>query len=250
MTQAPRDQAWGGSGGGGAVVLPPTGDMNDFDIAGDLHIGGDLDVDGLFDFGGDLSVANLAVSGNVTTALRLDADLIVKGGAPWFDVKAFGAVGNFSNDDTTAIQAAIDAADAYAGGVGGAVIYFPPGVYVVTASLNLHTKSGLTLRGAGKRSSTIRGNFNGPVIKADAAGPDPDILYTEISELFLLNVNAGTAATALTADGWSAVLLRDCSLQSACTGSGTATVAFFYTYNQTIEDWVFSGAGADHFLTG
>jgi hypothetical protein len=246
MTQAPRDQAWGGSGGGGAVVLPPTGDMNDFEIAGDLHVGGDLNVDGSF----DLSITDLALSGNVTSDLRLDGDLLVKGGAPWFDVKAFGAVGDFSNDDTAAIQATIDAADAYAGGVGGAIINFPPGVYVTTASLNLRTKSGLTLRGAGKRSSTIRGNFNGPIIKADAAGPDPDILYTEISGLFLLNVNAGTAATALTADGWSAVLLRDCSFQSATTGSGTDTVSFTYTYNLTIEDCVFSGSGADHCLAG
>lgn len=47
------------------------------------------------------------------------------GGAPWWDVKAFGAKGDGVTDDTIAINSAIAAA---AGATGG-VVYFPPGSY-------------------------------------------------------------------------------------------------------------------------
>jgi hypothetical protein len=41
----------------------------------------------------------------------------------------FGAVGNGSNDDTAEIQAAIDACPA------GGIVYFPPGIYMISAPL-------------------------------------------------------------------------------------------------------------------
>jgi hypothetical protein len=48
-------------------------------------------------------------------------------------VKMFGAVGDFVNDDTSAIQAAID----YVGSLGGGLIIVPPGKYRVTSQLNI-----------------------------------------------------------------------------------------------------------------
>jgi Pectate lyase superfamily protein len=70
-----------------------------------------------------------------------------------YNVKAYGAVGNYTTDDTAAIQAAIDAAAAAPAApswaTGGGVVYFPPGSYRITSPLTL--KSGVTLRGASDR---------------------------------------------------------------------------------------------------
>lgn len=72
-----------------------------------------------------------------------------KSGDPWFDVKAYGAIGDGVTNDTTACQNAIQAA--LTGGFG--VVYFPPGVYYVPGGLtvdsNTHGGLGVTLRGAG-----------------------------------------------------------------------------------------------------
>lgn len=63
---------------------------------------------------------------------------------------AYGAVGDGSNNDTTAIQAAIDACEA----AGGGTVYFPRGNYKVTASLTVNDDS-VRLIGDGKQASKI-----------------------------------------------------------------------------------------------
>ena len=66
---------------------------------------------------------------------------------PWINVETdYGAVGDGSTDDTTAINNAIAAANS---ATYGATIYFPPGNYKVTAALTPITKSGVKLVGAG-----------------------------------------------------------------------------------------------------
>lgn len=52
-------------------------------------------------------------------------------GLGWFYVTDYGATGNGVTDDTAAIQATIDAAEA----AGGGVVYFPRGVYIVGGAL-------------------------------------------------------------------------------------------------------------------
>lgn len=68
----------------------------------------------------------LMVSGD--NDVFLDDDMSVLG---WINVKAFGAVGNGSTDDTGAIQAAINAA----GAAGGGVVFFPDGEYIIAGPL-------------------------------------------------------------------------------------------------------------------
>ena len=61
------------------------------------------------------------------------------GPRPYIDVTAYGAVGNNSHDDTSAIQAAINV---YCTGQtlsNGGTIYFPPGTYNVSQPQNPST---------------------------------------------------------------------------------------------------------------
>ena len=66
-------------------------------------------------------------------------------------VRDFGALGDDSNDDTSAIQAAIDSLDAVQGGT----VFFPPGLYKITAGLTI-TKDFVHLLGDNVRGSAIR----------------------------------------------------------------------------------------------
>lgn len=77
-------------------------------------------------------------------------DLVALGGggggggvldANWFNVVDYGATGDGSTDDTTAIQDAIDAAEA----AGGGVVYFPRGTYVVNGALQDTSRSNAQL---------------------------------------------------------------------------------------------------------
>ena len=58
-----------------------------------------------------------------------------------FNVMSYGASGNGVSDDTAAVQAAIGAATTN----GGGMVFFPPGTYLVTSSLNV--SNGVELRG-------------------------------------------------------------------------------------------------------
>jgi hypothetical protein len=72
-----------------------------------------------------------------------------------FNVKddAYGAKGDGSTNDTTAIQAAINAASS------GGTIYFPPGTYMVSAALTF-PNDGIHLLGAGKQATILKKSAN------------------------------------------------------------------------------------------
>jgi hypothetical protein len=74
-------------------------------------------------------------------------------------VKDFGAVGDGSANDTTAIQTAVDSVS-YSnsspyGGVTGKILYFPAGTYKITAAINVPVNGGLSFFGEGKTKSTV-----------------------------------------------------------------------------------------------
>lgn len=99
--------------------------------------------------------ANLTgnVTGNVTGNLTGDvnggtvAGTIRDEGGAGFDVKAYGATGDGTTDDTTAIGLA------YAAATPGGVLYFPPGNYKFS-TLTIST-NGVILRGAGRGATTL-----------------------------------------------------------------------------------------------
>lgn len=67
----------------------------------------------------------------------------------FYNVKSYGAIGNGVANDTTAIQDAINAANA----AGGGVVFLPTGTYLINSALTLYT--GITLRGAGTEATII-----------------------------------------------------------------------------------------------
>ena len=88
-------------------------------------------------------------SGNVTTtesdgtfavATGIYDDIITK--SPWLDVRAYGATGDGTTDDTAAIQLAVDALSS------GGRLYFPAGSYKLTSAITINTNS-LWLQGVG-----------------------------------------------------------------------------------------------------
>ena len=63
-------------------------------------------------------------------------------------VMDFGAVGNGTTDDTTAIQNAISS--------GATAIYFPTGNYLISSTINLGSTGGITLYGSGQNSKLVK----------------------------------------------------------------------------------------------
>jgi polygalacturonase len=80
-------------------------------------------------------------------------------------IKDFGAVGNGVADDTTAIQAALNACGAratnYYGETNGLSIYFPWGTYKITAPLVIPSNAGISFVGDGGTKSKIWQSVNG-----------------------------------------------------------------------------------------
>jgi hypothetical protein len=80
-------------------------------------------------------------------------------GLAWYNVKSYGAVGNGTHDDTSAVQSAVTAATASNGGV----VYLPYGSYLISTPLAVTSALGVTLRGDGTGASyiTMSASFSG-----------------------------------------------------------------------------------------
>jgi parallel beta-helix repeat protein len=86
---------------------------------------------------------------------------IANGGSLPYNVKQYGAKGNGVTDDTAAIQAAISAANT----AGGGWVYFPVGIFIISASLVLHDDVHLIGPSANFKETT-----KGATIQTAAAG--------------------------------------------------------------------------------
>lgn len=104
-------------------------------------------------------------------------------GGQVYNVKAYGALGNGTTDDTVAIQLAINAASA----AGGGLVYLPPGTYKITSKLTPLSK--VKIQGAGSGNTTIAGygtNFSLFENLAISGSPTTDI---EICDMKLDGTN-------------------------------------------------------------
>jgi hypothetical protein len=97
-------------------------------------------------------------------------------------VKAYGAKGDGVTDDTAAIQAAINS---------GLSVYFPPGVYRTTATLNLNSlaNDGQTLRGAGAVAFTGSGTGKTVIRPSSAVSVAFKIDGSATSEAYLMGIS-------------------------------------------------------------
>ena len=114
-------------------------------------------------------------------------------------VKDFGAVGNGTTDDTSAIQAAIDAVCSLSEvGTNAGSVYFPRGTYLITSTLNCTNsrvngtlrRDGLTLIGEGY-SSVILGSCGTGKAIIETTGSQ----YLRMNGLTLTNVGASNPAS-------------------------------------------------------
>lgn len=109
-------------------------------------------------------------------------------------VKDFDAKGDSINDDTTAIQNAINAV----GAAGGGGVYFPAGVYKVTSTLNV-TKQNVNLFGTGNGSLILPSGDYGDVIHAYPA-TGPNLQGFHVSDLFVYTSNDTTSGAQIHLD--------------------------------------------------
>jgi hypothetical protein len=111
-----------------------------------------------------LTTAPFAATGRILTESLAD-----RAGNTFIDVKAdYGAKGDGVTDDTTAIQAALNAAFGVAGSIASTAqrrVIFPPGKYIVTGSGLTGTNwFGGVIQGSGRFTTIIQNSGGGPVI--------------------------------------------------------------------------------------
>jgi hypothetical protein len=112
-------------------------------------------------------------------------------------VKDFGATGDGTTDDTTAIQAAI-----YYAQTNGGCVYLPAGIYIITSSLNVQINSGglpytrPSIRGDGVGATTIlqTANASGLIITGSLADPAD---YMELADFTLQGKDGANYGTGI-----------------------------------------------------
>lgn len=124
--------------------------------------------------------ASLLASNNIWTGNNF-----FKSGMPWADVRAYGALGDGSTDDTAAFASAQSALPT------GGIIYVPAGVYCVK------TGSGVNITTAAVRLVGVGGSNGTSIISACGASITPVTLNAftaAIEHIFVLGQNSITAA--------------------------------------------------------
>jgi len=158
---------------------------------------------------GNLYYTNARVYANISPLLAFT-----------YNVKKYGAVGNQVVDDTTAIQNAINAAQA----TGGAV-YFPAGTYKITSPLTITTTTGDPgyrphLLGEGVGASGIyQATANQNAINIVSAGASMPNSYVTIAGLTIFGTGDGVSTgTAISINESSYLTIRDCEIWGFQTG--------------------------------
>lgn len=132
------------------------------------------------DAGYDALVVSIPNQGSVNFSALLPAPVVLPPvGLPplVLNVMAYGAKGDGVNDDSTGIQAALNAVP-----VGGAVVYFPAGTYILHASWLRIMQAGTVIRGAGRDLVLLKSTKTAPT------GVPSDGLYGLINSFSLSNI--------------------------------------------------------------
>jgi len=167
-------------------------------ITGPITVSGNETVTGTLTVQGTTTLASETITGTSVHGgdATFNGNAFIHGPDPWFDVRQFGAVGNGSTDDTTAIQSAITAAVSNAGGR----VYFPPGTYLISSTLTI-TSDNVELQGAGWSSQILAKNTfaTSPMVQSVAPGGGAFRYGIRIADLFI-NGNSVAGVTGLQLD--------------------------------------------------
>lgn len=139
-----------------------------------------------------------------------------------FNVRQYGAVGDGVNDDTLAIQTAIDGANR----VAGSTVYIPAGIYKTTGPLTIYSHTRLI--GGGMRGiSNHEGHYSGTHIQYEGATTgniiqtDPSASTVYGPEIYNLRVS-GKAVNGFYMGGVS-----ECTMNGVCVNGGCGTGIYF-----------------------
>lgn len=116
---------------------------------GHVHTGASISAIPETDITDGSILARVASTETISGAWTFNEGKLLDKGSIVYSVKAYGATGDGSTDDTTTIQAAIDAANT----AGGGTVFFPEGTYISTL---LTMYSNVHLVGVGPTGTTVK----------------------------------------------------------------------------------------------
>lgn len=127
------------------------------------------------------------------------------------DVRAYGATGNGTTDDTSALQSALNAA-------AGAALYLPSGRYKVTSPLtyNVDTQGTISIFGEGFSSVLLISGAASALVISGTAGVSTPMLSMHDFKIEC----AGSATTGLTLDGIAGYYIENVSVIGLSIGYG------------------------------
>ena len=167
----------------------------------------------------------VASGGDVVTAGGIELDVLV-GSDGMHNVRAFGAKGDASTDDTAAVQKAINAS--WLGGI----VFFPKGEYVVSTLTRSGPNWSMVGTNAGNKSNQTSGSMHASVIRFTE--PTADAFTFTYGGFFSKNISienmgfqANTAGAVISFDSYAELTFKNCFINNKGTGDGVSLVASY-----------------------
>ena len=218
-------------GGGGGDYLPLTGGNLTGPLTSTSNITAAGNVTANKFIGDGSSLTNLPSSGGGSSDPAVDQNYTYPGAVTetvqnrleqYVSVKDFGATGNGSTDDTTAIQNAFNSVF-----VTGGTIYFPAGVYNVTSTLTINrngisgvpgqTSQRVNIDGAGKGSAVIKcmsANITALKITGDSSGSGAAHMYCTVSNIAIYGGENSRTSTGLSLQYCAYMSVVECTFHN------------------------------------
>jgi hypothetical protein len=165
-------------------------------------------------------------------------------GGAIYNVAAYGAIGDGVTDDTSAIQAAIDAAEA-----GEGIVVLSAATYVVSA---LTIDDRVKIIGDARRTTVLQASGTGSGSVIDVAPAADDVVYIEN---LALDLSGEATATGISLSNMQRAKLRELYISNGAVGiqvdtSGTCFFEHLRLLDQTTSGIVLDGdGGVEHYFT-